>query len=122
MSALVPGEVAPILITEEMVAAMKPGSVIVDVSVDQGGNCALTEPGEDVVRHGVFVSGRMNIPGSLPVDASWLYATNMVHFIKMLFAKGLDAPDLSDEIAQSALVAHQGRIVHHGALKAMGEA
>ena len=121
MSALVPGEVAPILITEDMVAAMKPGSVIIDVSIDQGGNCALTEPGVDSVQHGVFISGRMNIPGSLPVDASWLYATNMVHFIKALFAKGMEAPDLRDEIMQSALVTHQGKLVHHGARKAMGE-
>lgn len=121
MSALVPGEVAPVLITEEMVASMKPGSVIIDVSVDQGGNCALTDPGADAIRHGVFIGGRMNIPGSLPVDASWLYATNMVHFIKTLFPKGPGAPDLSDEIVQSALVTHQGAIVHHGARKAMGE-
>ena len=121
MSALVPGEVAPILITEEMVASMKPGSVIIDVSIDQGGNCALTEPGADAVRHGVFIGGRMNIPGSLPVDASWLYATNMGHFIQTLFPKGPGAPDLSDEIMQSALVTHQGAIVHHGARKAMGE-
>ena len=121
MSALVPGEVAPTLITEEMVAAMKPGSVIIDVSVDQGGNCALTEAGADIVRHGVFIGGRMNIPGSLPIDASWLYATNMVHFIKALFPNGPGAPDLSDEIMQSALVTHQGAIVHHGARKAMGE-
>ena len=120
LSALVPGEVAPILITEEMVAAMRPGSVIVDVSVDQGGNCAATVPGEDRVAHGVFVSGRMNIPGSMPIDASWLYATNMVEFIKTLFPHGAGALDLSDEIAQSALVTHEGKIVHHGALKALG--
>jgi NAD(P) transhydrogenase subunit alpha len=122
LSALVPGEIAPTLITEEMVAAMRPGSVIVDVSVDQGGNCALTTPGEDRLIHGVFVSGRMNIPGSLPIDASWLYATNMVEFIKTLFPKGAGAFDLSDEIIQSALVTHEGKIVHHGALKALGQA
>jgi NAD(P) transhydrogenase subunit alpha len=122
MSALVPGEVAPTLITEDMVAAMRPGSVIMDISIDQGGNCALTESGADIVRHGVFIGGRMNIPGSVPIDASWLYATNMVHFMKTLFANGLGAPDLSDEIIQSALVTHQGAIVHHGALKAMGNA
>jgi len=120
-SALVPGEEAPVLITGEMVAAMKPGSVIVDVAVDQGGNCALTVPGEDKVTHGVLVSGRMNIPGSLPIDASWLYATNMVHFIQTLFPAGPGEPDLGDEIMQSALVTHDGAIVHHGALKAMGE-
>lgn len=120
-SALVPGEEAPVLITGEMVAAMKPGSVIVDVAIDQGGNCALTEAGADTIHQGVFISGRMNIPGSLPIDASWLYATNMVHFIKALFPQGPGDPDLADEIMQSALVTHGGRIVHHGARKAMGE-
>jgi len=121
-SALVPGEVAPILITEEMVAGMNPGSVIVDVGIDQGGNCALTEAGEDVVKHGVHISGRMNIPGSVPVDASWFYATNMVNFMKNLFPKGAGKPNLEDEIARATLVTHEGKIVHRGALKAMGGA
>jgi NAD(P) transhydrogenase subunit alpha len=122
MSALVAGEVAPILITEEMVKSMSPGSVIVDVSIDQGGNCALTEPGVEVVKHRVLISGRMNIPGSVPVDASWFYAANMVNFMKNLFSKGIQTPDFDDEIVNETLVTRQGKIVHHGALKAMGEA
>jgi len=121
-SALVPGEVAPVLITEEMVAGMNPGSVIIDVGIDQGGNCALTEAGADTMKHGVFISGRMNIPGSVPVDASWLYAANMVSFIRNLFPKGPGTPNLQDEIVAATLVTHQGKILHHGALKAMGEA
>lgn len=119
LSALVPGEVAPVLITEEMVRQMKPGSVIVDVSVDQGGNCALTEPGVEVIRHGVHLVGLWNIPGSMPVDASWLYAHNVLHYVANLFKQGLDKPDLDDEIVRHSLVTHQGKIVHHGTLKAM---
>lgn len=121
-SALVPGEVAPVLITEEMVAGMKPGSVIVDVAADQGGNCALSEAGKDVVRHDVFISGRMNIPGSVPLDATRFYAANLQNFVKLVFPRGPGAPNLEDEIARAALVTHEGKIVHRGTLKAMGEA
>ncbi|MHC4180010.1 MAG: NAD(P) transhydrogenase subunit alpha [Planctomycetota bacterium] len=121
-SALVPGEMAPVLVTEEMVRRMKPGSVIVDVAIDQGGNCALTQPGAEVVRHGVLVCGVLNIPGSVPVDASWLYANNVLEYVKNLFKNGLDTADLDDEIVRHSLVTHQGKIVHQGTLKAMGEA
>jgi len=120
LSALVPGEVAPVLITEDMLRTMKPGSVIVDVSIDQGGNCAVTEPGEEILRHGVHLVGQWNIPGSMPVHASWLYAHNVLHYVANLFKHGPDKPDLEDEIVRHTLVAHQGRIVHQGTLKAMG--
>jgi NAD(P) transhydrogenase subunit alpha len=119
LSALVPGEVAPVLVTEEMVRRMKPGSVIVDVSIDQGGNCSLTEPGRETVKFGVHLFGLWNIPGSMPVHASWLYAHNVLHYVKNLFKKGLDKPDLDDEIVRHSLVTHQGRIVHQGTLKSM---
>jgi len=121
LSALVPGEVAPVVITEEMVRKMKPGSVIVDVSIDQGGNCAASIPGEEIVRHGVQVMGFWNIPGSMPVHASWLYAHNVWHYVANLFKRGLEKPDLEDEIVRHSLVTHEGRIVHHGTLKAMGQ-
>jgi len=121
-SALVPGEVAPVLLTEDMIASMNPGSVVMDVAVDQGGNCALTKPGVDVLRHDVLIGGRMNIPGSVPVDASWFYATNMVNFMKNLFSKGPGKPNFEDEIVKATLVTHQGKILHRGVLKAMGEA
>ena len=120
-SALVPGERAPVLITKEMVSEMKPGSVIVDVSVDQGGNCEATIPGEEVKLNGVTLCGRMNIPGSLPVHASWLYANNVCEYVQNLYKKGIETLDLEDEIVQHSLVTHQGNIVHKGALKAMGE-
>lgn len=122
LSALVPGEVAPILVTEAMVAEMKPGSIIVDVSVDQGGNCAATSPGAETVHRGVSIVGLWNIPGSMPVHGSWLYARNMLHFIKNLYKRGLDAPDLDDDIVRATLVTRGGEIVHAGALKAMAPA
>ncbi len=118
-SALVPGEVAPVLATKEMVAGMKPGSVIVDVAVDQGGNCAFTEPGQEVVEHGILVCGLWNIPGSMPVHASWLYANNLLNYVKNLYKKGIDTLDLDDEIVRHSLVTYRGEIVHKGTLKAM---
>lgn len=121
LGALVPGEVAPVLVTDEMVGRMKPGSVIVDVAVDQGGNCALTQPAAEVVRHGVLVCGILNIPGSVPVDASWLYANNVLRYVRNLFGNGLDAPNLDDPIVRHTLVTHRGEIVHQGTLRAMGQ-
>lgn len=120
LSVLVPGEVAPVLITDKMVASMRPGSVIVDVSVDQGGNCVATVPAEEVVVHGVTVMGYINIPGSVAVHASWLYGKNMLEFVRNLFKNGVDTPDWSDEIVRPALVTQGGRIVHEGTLHAMG--
>ena len=99
LGALVPGEIAPVLITEEMVKSMKPGSIIVDVSVDQGGNCACTQAGEEIFVDGVLVSAVANIPGSMPVVASWLYGKNMLQYVKNLFKNGPDAaPDWDDDI------------------------
>lgn len=120
LSALVPGEVAPVLITADMVAGMKPGSVIVDVSIDQGGNCAATVAGREVLVNDVYVCGTSNIPGSMAVDASWLYAHNMLHYIQNLLPKGPGSLNLEDEIVRHSLVTIDGRIVHSGALKAMG--
>ncbi len=122
LSALVPGEVAPVLITDEMVAEMKPGAVVVDVAIDQGGNCAATEAGVEVVKHRVLLCGLANIPGSMPVHASWLYANNVLHYVQNLFKNGIGRPDLEDEIVEHSLVTHQGKVVHPGALKAMNQA
>jgi NAD/NADP transhydrogenase alpha subunit len=95
LSALVPGEVAPILITDKMVAGMKPGSVIIDVSIDQGGNCEVTEPGEFIQKHGVHVCGIQNIPGRMAGSCkSWLYANNLYYYVENLFKKGKDSLDL----------------------------
>jgi NAD(P) transhydrogenase subunit alpha len=121
LSALVPGEVAPHLITKQMVESMKPGSVIIDVSIDQGGNCEITTPGKERVHQSVYICGIKNIPGSLPVHSSWLYANNLYYFIENLFKNGSDEFDMADEIVRGALVTHKGELYHEGTLKAMGK-
>jgi len=85
LCALVPGEVAPLLITREMILGMNPGSVIVDVSIDQGGNCEATVPGEHTIFNDVLICGTKNIPGSVPVHATWLYANNIFYFMENLY-------------------------------------
>jgi len=120
LSALVPSEVAPILITEDMIKRMKPGSVIIDVSIDQGGNCAMTKPGCLSTAHNVDICGIKNIPGSVPVHSSWMYANNMFYYIENLFKGGLGTFNTKDEIVASTLVTHECEIFHQGALKSMG--
>jgi NAD(P) transhydrogenase subunit alpha len=121
LSALIPGEVAQHIITKEMVESMKPGSVIIDVSIDQGGNCALTDPGKESIHKGVYICGIKNIPGSLPVHSSWLYANNLYYFVENLFKNGSSEFDMADEIVKGALVTHKGELYHEGTLKAMGQ-
>ncbi len=118
--ALVPGKLAPKLITEDMVASMAPGSVIVDISIDQGGNCAITEPGEVVVKHGVTIIGIKNIPGMLAESSTWMFANNIYHLVNYLIKDGKVALDRSDEIVASILTTFDGEIVHAGAKEAMG--
>ncbi len=120
LSALVPGEQAPVLITHEMARSMRAGSVIVDVAVDQGGNCAVTEPGSLTEHNHVMVLGVQNIPGSVAQHASWLYANNLLHFIENMFKHGPGSIDFEDEIVQATLVTRGGEIVHAGTRKAMG--
>jgi len=122
LSGLVPGEVAPILVSEEMVAKMKPGSVIVDVAIDQGGNCAITDAGKVVTKHGVVINGLQNIPGRMAVHSTWLYANNMYYYVENLFKKGVGVIDFDDEIVQNSLVTRDGKIVHEGTLKAIAAA
>jgi proton-translocating NAD(P)+ transhydrogenase subunit alpha len=112
-TALIPGKRAPILITEEMIKEMKPGSVIVDMSVEQGGNCALSELGKEVVKHGVTIIGLLNIPSTMPVHASLLYARNILAFLNLISPDGKSAKiDLSDDIIKGSLITHDGQIVH----------
>ncbi|MFO7886156.1 MAG: NAD(P) transhydrogenase subunit alpha [Desulfobacteraceae bacterium] len=120
LSALIPGEKAQTLITKDMVETMTSGSVIIDVSIDQGGNCELTQPGKEIRHNGVYICGIKNIPGSLPVHASWLYSNNLYYFVEHLFKDGKKEFDTGDEITGGALVTHKGKIYHKGALKAMG--
>lgn len=118
-SALVPGELAPTLITEEMVKTMKPGSVIVDISIDQGGNCAITPPGKIEVKHHVTLIGIKNIPGMLPTSSTWMFAQNIANFVKYLVKDGKIVLDREDEIIAKSLTTIDGEIVHKGARKAM---
>lgn len=112
-TALIPGKRAPILITEEMVKEMKPGSVIVDMAVEQGGNCVLSEPGKEVVKHGVTIIGYYNIPSSMPVHASLLYARNLLAFVNLISPDGKAANiDPADDIIKGSLITHNGEIVH----------
>ncbi len=122
LSALVPGCVAPVLVTEEMVRSMRPGSVIVDISIDQGGNCELTDFGETSVKHGVTILGIKNIPGSVPASATWMFAHNIYNLVSYLVNDGRVPLDRSDEIVASSLVTIGGEIVHAGALDAMAVA
>jgi proton-translocating NAD(P)+ transhydrogenase subunit alpha len=111
-TALVPGVRAPVLVTEEMVQHMRPGSVIVDLASEQGGNCALTEPGQEVVRHGVTIFGQTNLPSTMPFHASQMYARNVTSYLAHLLADGKIRLDLSDELTRGPLVTYQGEIVH----------
>jgi len=111
-TALVPGKKAPVLITEEMVRAMRPNSVLVDLAAEQGGNCALTEPGQEVVRHGVLIIGPINLPSTVPFHASQMYARTVTNYLHHLLKEGRISLDLSDELTRGPMVTHQGAIVH----------
>lgn len=109
-TAQVPGRKAPLLVTEEMVAQMKPGSVIVDLAAEQGGNCACTEAGKDVVRQGVTIIGPMNLPSDLPVHASQMYAKNLATLVQHLVKDQALQLDFNDDITNSACITHAGMI------------
>lgn len=111
-TALIPGRAAPVLVTEEMVAAMKPGSVIVDLAASQGGNCPLTQADAVVQAHGVTLVGHTNLPSLVAADASALYARNVLDFLKLLFDKdGQFVLDLDDDIVKACLVAREGQLL-----------
>ncbi len=111
-TALIPGRPAPELISEEMVKSMKPGSVIVDLAVEMGGNCALSKPGEIVEAHGVTIVGHRNVPSRLAADASALFARNLLHFITPHVKDGALEIDFEDEIVAESVVTKDGAIVH----------
>jgi NAD(P) transhydrogenase subunit alpha len=118
-TAQVPGRPAPRLITAEMVAAMREGSVIVDLAADSGGNCELTENGKEVVKHGVLILGYSDLAASLPEDASSLFARNVLALVTLLMGKEGLALDLSDEIIAGALLTHQGEVKHERTAQAL---
>lgn len=120
-SALVPGKIAPILITKEMVEEMNNGSVIVDISIDQGGNCEITPPGTIEAKHGVTLIGVKNIPGTIPTSSTNMFAQNVYNLVKFLTKDGKIELDMNDEIVKSTLVTIGGKVVHPGALEAMSK-
>jgi len=113
-TALIPGRKAPVLVSEEMVKTMKPGSVIVDLAVEQGGNCPLSEAGKVVVKHGVKLVGHLNVPSRTAVDSSALYARNLLQFVTLLIDKESKALKVNwdDEIIKGTALTRDGQIVH----------
>ena len=118
-TALIGGVKAPKLITEEMVKRMKPGSVIVDLAAEAGGNCVLTEPGKNVVKYGVTICGPANIPAMMPLHASVLYSRNLTTFFTTFWKDGAFNLDVNDEIIKGCMVTHAGQVTHEPTKKAM---
>ncbi len=118
-SALVQGRVAPVLITEDMVKQMQPGSVIVDISIDQGGNCEITTPGAVETKHRVIIQGIKNIPGMLSTSSTIMFSRNIYNLLDYLIKEGKIFLNMSDEIVSSIIVTQNGKIVHEGTLEAM---
>jgi H+-translocating NAD(P) transhydrogenase subunit alpha len=120
-TALVPGRRAPILVTEQAVELMKPGSVIVDLAGEAGGNCELSEPGEGVVRHNVKILAPLNVPSTMAEHASQLYARNIEALLGLMINDdGRLELDYDDEVIAGACITRDGEIVHEGARKAAG--
>ncbi len=123
-TALVYGRKAPLLITEEMVKLMKPGSVVVDLAAEQGGNCALTAQGETIEKYGVTVHGPKDLPSQLPLHTSLMYSKNVLNAFNNLYSAEDDSIDLEDEINANALVTYKGEIISEmvkNSLKKEGE-
>jgi len=120
-TAAVPGKKAPVLITRDMVERMAPGSVVVDIAAERGGNCELTKPGETVAHKGVNIIGPVNLPSAVPYHASQMYAKNIATFLKYLIGKdGNLALNREDEIVRDTLVTHGGEVVHAKVRELMG--
>lgn len=111
-AAVVPGKKSPVLVTKEMVAAMAPGSVIVDLAAERGGNCELTRTGEKVVEHGVAILGSINLASSVPYHASQMYARNLSNFLLNMVKEGQLCPNVEDEIVRNTLITEKGEIVN----------
>ncbi|MHB8863204.1 MAG: Re/Si-specific NAD(P)(+) transhydrogenase subunit alpha [Pirellulaceae bacterium] len=123
-TALIGGVKAPRLITADMVRKMRPGSVIVDLAAEAGGNCELTKPGQTVIEHGVKIAGPLNLPSEMPRDASTLYSRNLATFV-LAFWKEKEKTfnlDLNDDILKGAVVTHQGQVMHEATRAALENA
>jgi NAD(P) transhydrogenase subunit alpha len=119
-TAAVPGEKAPVLVTEDMVRSMRSGAVIVDLAAETGGNCALTRPGETVQVGGVAIIGPINLAASLPYHASQMYARNLTAFLQNLVKDGRAQLNADDEIIRASLLTHGGEVVNPRVRKALG--
>jgi NAD(P) transhydrogenase subunit alpha len=116
------GKRAPVLITKAMVASLRPGSVIVDLAAEQGGNCELTEAGKTVRHKGVTIIGAVNLPATVPGDASLMYSKNVTNLFGALFPKGAATPNFEDEITVGACITRDGAIANEGVRNAQAPA
>jgi NAD(P) transhydrogenase subunit alpha len=119
-TALIPGRPAPKLVTDAMVASMKPGSVIVDMAAEMGGNVEGTEAGKEVVKHGVTIIGLTNLPATMPASATAMYAKNMQTLLTHLIKDGAINLDFTDEITRGATITHGGKVINEATAKALG--
>lgn len=119
-TAAVPGQKAPILITAEMAGALQPGSVIVDIAAERGGNCELTHPGQTIVHQGISILGPLNLPSTVPYHASQMYGANITSFLKLMIKKGELTVDREDEIIRETLVTQGGEVVNARVAERLG--
>jgi NAD(P) transhydrogenase subunit alpha len=119
-TALVPGRRAPILVTEQAVKLMKPGSVVVDLAGEAGGNCELSEPGKMVMAYDVKITAPLNVPSTMAEHASQLYARNIEALLGLMIKDGKLTLDFEDEVIAGACITRDGEIVHEGAKQAAG--
>jgi NAD(P) transhydrogenase subunit alpha len=117
-TAAVPGRRAPLLITDAAVRGMKPGSVIVDLAAETGGNCELTQPGKVIVVHDVTIVGTTNLPSTMPYHASQLYSRNVYALLQLLIKEGALDLNMSDDVIKGTTLVHEGTIVHEATLAA----
>lgn len=116
-TAAIPGRKAPVLITKDMVPTMRPGSVIVDLAAETGGNCELTEVGKTVVKHGVTIVGTTNLPSTMPYHASQMYSRNIASLLALFLKDGTATLDMSDEVIKGTVITQGGRVVHEATAK-----
>jgi len=116
-TAAVPGRKAPMLINREMVESMQPGSIIVDIAAERGGNCELTQPGETVVVNGVTIMGKLNLPSEIPYHSSQMYAKNVLNFLRHLIKDEKLEFNLEDEITVGTLITKDGKVIHPSVLE-----
>ncbi len=121
-TAAIPGRKAPVLITKEMVPTMRPGSVIVDLAAETGGNCELTEPGKTVVKDGVTIIGTTNVPSTMPYHSSQMYSRNIASLLALFLKEGTATLDMTDEVIKGTVITQDGQVVHDAVKKLLAPA